>query len=79
MLVNDIHLILPYPKVLLCCSGFDVLGLLQAIGVSDSIIAPLKDSSMGYVAFAIALYKLATPLRYAVTVGNNNTQFVILI
>ncbi|XP_026726955.1 uncharacterized protein C18orf19 homolog A isoform X2 [Trichoplusia ni] len=50
-------------------SGVDIFGLLQSLGISDSLIAPLKDSTAGYFALALALYKLATPLRYAVTVG----------
>lgn len=56
---------------LLYCSGVDVLTLLQSIGVSESIIGPLRDSQAGYFAIALAIYKLATPLRYAVTIGNN--------
>lgn len=51
-------------------SGVDVLAILQTLGVGEAIIAPLKDSAAGYFAIALALYKLATPLRYAVTVGN---------
>lgn len=50
-------------------SGVDVLGILQSVGVSDSLIKPLRDSTAGYFALALALYKLVTPLRYAVTVG----------
>ncbi|KAJ8726518.1 hypothetical protein PYW07_001216 [Mythimna separata] len=50
-------------------SGVDVLALLQYIGVSEKIIAPLRDSHAGYFAIALAMYKLATPLRYAVTIG----------
>ncbi|CAG9784249.1 unnamed protein product [Diatraea saccharalis] len=56
-------------------SGFDVLGMLEAWGVKESLIAPLRDSSAGYFALAFALYKIATPLRYAVTVGG--TTFAI--
>nr|XP_021185940.2 uncharacterized protein C18orf19 homolog B [Helicoverpa armigera] len=50
-------------------SGVDVLAVLQALGVSETIIGPLRDSAAGYFAVALALYKLATPLRYAVTIG----------
>ncbi|KAL0849426.1 hypothetical protein ABMA28_013717 [Loxostege sticticalis] len=56
-------------------SGVDVLGLLDSLGVSETLMAPLRDSSAGYFALAFALYKLATPLRYAVTVGG--TTFAI--
>lgn len=37
--------------------------------VSEVIINPLRDSSMGYVAVSYALYKIFTPLRYMVTLG----------
>ncbi|PZC81147.1 hypothetical protein B5X24_HaOG213248 [Helicoverpa armigera] len=50
-------------------SGVDVLAVLQTLGVSETIIGPLRDSAAGYFAVALALYKLATPLRYAVTIG----------
>ncbi|CAH1644774.1 unnamed protein product [Spodoptera littoralis] len=50
-------------------SGVDVLALLKTLGVSETIIVPLRDSAAGYFALALALYKLATPLRYTVTVG----------
>lgn len=50
-------------------SGVDVLALLQSIGVSETIIGPLRDSHAGYFAIALAMYKLVTPLRYAVTIG----------
>lgn len=56
-------------KSFLTFSGVDVLGLLDSLGVSETLMAPLRDSSAGYFALAFALYKLATPLRYAVTVG----------
>ncbi|XP_045459137.1 uncharacterized protein C18orf19 homolog A [Melitaea cinxia] len=50
-------------------SGVDVISLLESIGISDKLLNPLKDSSAGYFALALALYKLITPLRYAVTIG----------
>ncbi|XP_059060535.1 uncharacterized protein C18orf19 homolog A [Achroia grisella] len=50
-------------------SGLDVLAILESIGVSETLISPLRDSSAGYFALAFALYKAVTPLRYAVTVG----------
>lgn len=57
-------------------SGVDVLGLLESLGVSETLMAPLKESSAGYFALAFALYKLVTPLRYAVTVGNVSYYYV---
>lgn len=50
-------------------SGVDIIGLLESLGFSETILAPIKNSTAGYFAFAFALYKLVTPLRYAVTVG----------
>lgn len=43
--------------------------MVESLGVSEELIAPLRDSSAGYFALTFALYKIATPLRYAVTVG----------
>ncbi|CAG4998137.1 unnamed protein product [Parnassius apollo] len=50
-------------------SGFDVISLLEYLNVSEKLMTPLRESSAGYFALAFALYKLVTPLRYAVTVG----------
>ncbi|KAJ0182010.1 hypothetical protein K1T71_002732 [Dendrolimus kikuchii] len=50
-------------------SGVDIIGLLETVGFSETILEPIKNSKAGYFAFAFALYKLVTPLRYAVTVG----------
>ncbi|XP_072936929.1 uncharacterized protein C18orf19 homolog A [Epargyreus clarus] len=50
-------------------SGFDVISLLESVGVAEKLLTPLRESGAGYFALAFALYKLITPLRYAVTVG----------
>lgn len=50
-------------------SGFDIIHVLESWHVSEKLINPLRDSSMGYVAVAYACYKIATPARYTVTVG----------
>jgi len=50
-------------------SGVDIAGILESLKVSETITHSLKDSSMGYVAVSYLLYKLATPLRYTVTLG----------
>jgi len=43
---------------------------LKAIGVtSDTILSHLSDSNAGYYAIAYAMYKVATPARYTVTLG----------
>lgn len=50
-------------------SGVNIVSILESWNVSESILHHLRDSSMGYVAVAYALYKIATPLRYTVTLG----------
>jgi hypothetical protein len=51
-------------------SGVDVVAVLKSAGVSDRFTDPIKDSSMGHLAVAYAMYKIATPLRYTITLGN---------
>ncbi|XP_046638451.1 uncharacterized protein C18orf19 homolog A-like [Daphnia pulicaria] len=50
-------------------NGLDVVALLENIGVGEKIINPLRNSSVGYYALTYALYKVASPARYAVTIG----------
>ncbi|KAF5287718.1 hypothetical protein FQA39_LY15738 [Lamprigera yunnana] len=50
-------------------SGVDIVGILESWNVSEKITNSLKDSSMGYLAVAYALYKISTPIRYTVTLG----------
>lgn len=50
-------------------SGVDIPSLLQTLHISESIIEKLKGSTMGHLAVAYLCYKIATPARYAVTVG----------
>ncbi|KAI4464661.1 hypothetical protein MML48_3g00005019 [Holotrichia oblita] len=50
-------------------SGVDIVAIMESWHVSNVIINPLRDSSMGYLAVAYALYKIFTPLRYMVTLG----------
>lgn len=44
------------------------------MGVSEKIIEPLRHSSAGYYALAYAMYKVATPARYAVTIGGTTVS-----
>lgn len=37
------------------------------MGISEKFTAHFKDSSMGYLAVSYGLYKIATPIRYTVT------------
>lgn len=48
-----------------------MVALLESLGVGEKIINPLRNSSVGYYALTYALYKVASPARYAVTVGGN--------
>lgn len=59
-------------------SGLDVVALLESLGVSEKIVNPLKGSSAGYVALAYAMYKVATPARYTVTLGGTTASIKYL-
>nr|CAH7712212.1 unnamed protein product [Callosobruchus chinensis] len=50
-------------------SGIDIVGLLEYWNVNETVLNSMRDSSMGYITVAYALYKIATPIRYTVTVG----------
>lgn len=50
-------------------SGVDIVGILEKYNFSETIINPLRNSSLGHVAIAYFLYKIATPARYFVTVA----------
>lgn len=52
-----------------CCSGVDIPSLLESVNVNEKIVNSMRNSSMGYVAISYGLYKIATPLRYTVTLG----------
>lgn len=50
-------------------TGVDVIAALEWVGVSEKLITPVRDSSLGHIATAYLLYKIATPARYTVTLG----------
>lgn len=50
------------------------MALLENLGVSEKIIGPLRNSSVGYYALTYALYKVASPARYAVTIGGTTVS-----
>lgn len=52
-------------------SGVDVIAILESLGVSETLINPVRDSSLGHIAIAYLLYKIATPARYTVTLGKS--------
>jgi len=56
-------------------SGFDIVGLMERYEFSETLIKPLRNSHLGHIAIAYFLYKVATPARYAVTLGG--TTFAI--
>ena len=50
-------------------SGVDIVGVLENMGTSEKILNYMRNSEAGYIALSYACYKIATPARYAVTVG----------
>lgn len=62
----------------LSVSGVDVPDLLRSIDVSDSIVSRFEQSKMGHLAIAYLCYKIATPVRYAVTVGGTTVSIKYL-
>jgi len=50
-------------------SGVDIGKYMKKIGLSDHLVEKVTESGMGHFAVAYALYKIATPARYAVTLG----------
>lgn len=55
-------------------SGVDVPSLLQSMHISDVIIEKVKNSDLGHLAIAYLCYKVATPVRYAVTLGGTTVS-----
>ncbi|KAM4687650.1 protein FAM210A isoform 1-T2 [Discoglossus pictus] len=52
--------------------GVNVVPFLEFIGLPDGIINILKNSQSGNALTAYALYKIATPARYTVTLGGTS-------
>lgn len=52
--------------------GVNVVPFLEMIGLPESIVGLLRDSSSGYALTAYAMYKIATPARYTVTLGGTS-------
>jgi len=50
-------------------SGFDLGYYMRQVGLSESLVDKVTRSGAGNLAVAYALYKIATPARYAVTLG----------
>ncbi|KAH8269819.1 hypothetical protein KR026_000061 [Drosophila bipectinata] len=60
-------------------SGVDVPSLLQYIHLSETIIEKVQGSDMGHYAIAYLCYKVATPLRYALTLGCTTVSIKYLV
>lgn len=52
--------------------GVNLVPFLEYIGLPDKVVAVLRDSQGGYALTAYAMYKLATPARYTVTLGGTS-------
>ncbi|XP_077384245.1 uncharacterized protein C18orf19 homolog A-like isoform X2 [Festucalex cinctus] len=52
--------------------GVNVVQFLEMIHMPESLVGLLRNSSSGYALTAYALYKIATPARYAVTLGGTS-------
>ncbi|XP_018412340.1 PREDICTED: protein FAM210A [Nanorana parkeri] len=52
--------------------GINVIPFLEWIGLPESVVGILKNSQSGNVLTAYALYKIATPVRYTVTLGGTS-------
>ncbi|KAG0710633.1 hypothetical protein GWK47_022402 [Chionoecetes opilio] len=48
--------------------GVDIVPLMEMLGAGEKILSHLQSSNAGYYAIAYAMYKIATPARYTVTV-----------
>lgn len=55
--------------------GVNVIPFLELIGLPDSIVNILKNSQSGNALTAYAMFKIATPARYTVTLGG--TSFTV--
>lgn len=62
----------------LASSGVDIPAMLEAMNFSERIANSMRHSSMGYVAITYGLYKIATPARYAVTLGGTTVSIQYL-
>ncbi|KAL7887474.1 hypothetical protein AOLI_G00051950 [Acnodon oligacanthus] len=52
--------------------GVNLVPFLEYIGLPDKVVGILRDSQGGYALTAYAMYKLATPARYTVTLGGTS-------
>ncbi|XP_002009606.4 uncharacterized protein C18orf19 homolog A [Drosophila mojavensis] len=60
-------------------SGVDVPAVLQYLHLSENIIEKVQGSDMGHYAIAYLCYKVATPVRYALTLGGTTLSIKYLV
>ncbi|WAR13150.1 F210A-like protein [Mya arenaria] len=58
--------------------GVDVIPVMEWLGISERVISPFRSSSLGDIALAYLMYKLATPARYTVTLAGTNLMIKYL-
>lgn len=58
----------------LASSGVDIPALLESMNFNERIVNSMRNSSMGYFAITYGLYKIATPARYAITLGGTTVS-----
>lgn len=63
----------------LATCGVDVVPIMEYLGLPESVISPLRKSGLNYIATASAMYKLATPARYTVTLGGTSVAIRVLV
>ncbi|TNN78828.1 putative protein C18orf19 B [Liparis tanakae] len=64
-----------YGKVMIpvhLVTGVNVVPFLEIVGFPESLVGALRDSTSGYALTAYAMYKIATPARYTVTLGGTS-------
>jgi len=59
-------------------SGIDVIPILKWLGVGEAVIRPFTLPGVGNAAVAYLLYKIATPVRYMVTIVGTRQAVVFL-
>ncbi|XP_070505950.1 uncharacterized protein C18orf19 homolog A [Chironomus tepperi] len=59
-------------------NGVDIVGILENLHMSETIISKLRDSSLGHWAIAYLCYKIASPARYTVTLAGTTYTINVL-
>ncbi|XP_034456227.1 LOW QUALITY PROTEIN: uncharacterized protein C18orf19 homolog B-like [Hippoglossus hippoglossus] len=59
-------------------AGVNVVPFLEIMGLPETLVGLLKNSSSGYTLTAYAIYKISTPARYTVTLGGTSLSIQYL-